>query len=194
MKKKLLLCLVFMLLAGIVFFVKPALENRDSPTLEDLEKSWAEITEKILDKGIGRVSDNMIFIPFELVAKYKDKLIEIPSDSSEIGWVLFGLTEEGKQMKEIDIPAYIEGKPVICLYTGAFFRCPDLVSVTIPGTIRYTRNYAFSFCPKLKSITSSGDFFNAVGGVNSPIFAECNISEWNYSDGLDVEFTFAPWE
>lgn len=173
--KKLLFCLAIVLLAGLVSF------------------SRVEVREKILTKRFDRVSDNMIFIPFELVPKYN--AIEIHSNSSEIGWALFGLTEEGKQMKEIDIPAYIEGKPVVCLMTGAFFQCPNLVSVTIPDTIRRSFKYVFAYCPKLKSITSTGDFFDAVGGVNSPIFAECNVSEWNYlGDGLEFEFSFAPIE
>lgn len=126
---------------------------------------------------------------------FKIDKIEISPSPPKEGWILFSLTKEGKQMQEIKIPAVFEGKPVVGLSSCAVFNCPDLASVTIPDTICLSFKYVFAYCPKLKSITSSADFFDAVGGVNSPIFAECRISEWNYSgDGLEVEFGFVPWE
>ena len=195
MRKKLLFCIAVALLIGIIFFGKTASDSNHEPrTLEESEKSLTELGDMLLSKGLGLERDNMIFITFEIFSKAKDDMIEIPSKTSEIGWVLFGLTDKGKNIEEIVIPSHVEDKPVIGLFTGAFSQCPNLVSVTIPDTIRYTHKYVFTFCPRLKSITSSGDFFHAVGGVRSPVFVGCDISEWHYSDGLDVEFGFAPWE
>ena len=76
----------------------------------------------------------------------------------------------------------IDGKPITAINTCTFFRCQNLESVTIPDTINSVAENAFFACPRLKSITSSTDFFGAVGGVNSPIFMRCNITRWNYSD------------
>lgn len=193
MKKKLLFCLVAALFIYVGYTAKTIITDRDKPqSTEELEKELFDNYKEILDSGAGFSDDNMIYVPYELFSDMEIDFIEIPSKTSELGWVLFGLTKEGRELEEIEIPAYVEGKPVVCLMTGAFFRCPNLVRVTVPDTIRRAFKYSFAYCPKLKSITSTGDFFDAVGGVNSPIFARCNISEWNYSDGLDVEFTFAP--
>ncbi len=193
MRKTLLFCLAAVLFIYVGYTAKTIVDDRNKPqSTEEIEKELFDSYDTILDSGAGFISDNMIFVPYEYVKKFKSEKIDIPCHTSELGWCLFGLSKEGKDLEQIEIPAYVEGKPVVCLMAGAFFRCPNLVSVTVPDTIRCAFKYVFAYCPKLKSITSTGNFFDAVGGVNSPIFEECNISEWNYSNGLDVEFSFAP--
>ena len=154
-----------------------------------------EIVRELLYSDVDIVEQvNASVLNFEI---YDDasKWIEIPSEAAEDGWTLIGLTKKGRQLRDIEIPAYISGKAVTAIGVCAFFRCRNLESVTIPDTIRKTYELVFINCPKLRSITSSADFFNAVDGAYGPLFVNCNVSEWTYSGGgLEFEFGFAPIE
>ena len=193
MKKILFWVLMIMLVAH--FVSKYAVEtNSDTMSYKKLEKQHEQLIDKALGKKVAIIHNNLILIPYEVLADAIE-WIDVPTDSAEEGWALLGLTKEGKQLNMINIPETIEGKPITAISTCAIFGCPALSSVTVPDTINKVAELAFLNCPKLRSITSTGNFFDAVGGVNSPIFADCNISEWNYSgDGLDFEFSFAPIE
>ena len=195
MKKILIICAAALLI-GVGFIAKSAIDKFNKPqTPEEIEQELMADCNKLIDAEIAVISGNMIFVPSNFFNDLSPKKLEIQPIPPEEGWVLFSLTKEGKLLKEVEIPASVEDKPVVGLFSGAFFLCPNLVSVTIPDTICFAFNNAFLDCPKLKSITSSAAFFDAVGGVNSPIFVDCHISEWNYSgDGLEVEFGFVPIE
>ncbi len=191
MKKILFWALILMIAAH--FVSKYAVEtNSDTMSYKKLEKQHEQLIDKALGKKVAIIHNKLILIPYEVLADAIE-WIDVPTDSTEEeGWALLGLTKEGKQLNMINIPETIEGKPITAISTCAIFGCTALTSVTVPDTIHKVAESAFLNCPKLRSITSTGDFFDAVGGVNSPIFADCNISEWNYSDGLDMEFSFAP--
>ncbi len=192
--KKILFRILIILLA--IYLVSKYAAGNISGTMsyKELEKKHGQLIERALDKGVAITHDDMIFIPFE-VLESATEWIEVTPESTGDGWALLGLTKEGKKLNEIEIPAYINGRAVTAISFCSFLHCRKLISVTVPDSISKVSELAFIKCPKLKSITSTGDFFDAVGGVNSPIFAECNVSEWNYSgDGLEFEFSFAPME
>ena len=193
--KKILFISVIIMLISVAFYARSIILKNDSlQNLKQLEEKIASDTLKFLKKGYASTDGTVIVVPDD----WKSEEIEwfkIPSSSTEKGWLLYSLTDKGKNMEEIVIPETIDGKPVTSICIGAFFLCPNLASVIIPDTIQSIAEKAFIICPKLKSITSSADFFDAVGGVSSPVFAGCRVSEWNYTgDGLEVEFGFRPLE
>ena len=46
----------------------------------------------------------------------------------------------------VEIPAEIEGRPVTALDFWAFFRCAELIEITIPASVTSINPYAFSDC------------------------------------------------
>lgn len=55
--------------------------------------------------------------------------------------------------KNYTIPSKIDGKTVAVIGSHAFSSCPELESLTIPGTVRDIYECAVAYCPKLKKIT-----------------------------------------
>ena len=55
--------------------------------------------------------------------------------------------------KNYAIPSKIEGKAVTVIGSHAFSSCPELESLTIPGSVRDIHECAVAYCPKLKTIT-----------------------------------------
>lgn len=195
MKKKILFFSVIILLAaGALWGRFIYISKNTPPTLEGMDKELTTFANILLKKGYAVTDGNLILVPSDWTSE-KIKWFETPSVVKTEGWQIYTLTKHGKQMEKIVIPEEVDGKPIVAIGTAAFFHCPNLVSVTIPDTVQRAAAKAFAFCPKLKSITSSADFFNAVEGAYSPVFAGCHVSEWNYTgDGLDVEFGFVQWE
>ena len=195
LRKVILSVSVIILLVGTALYTRSSiLQKNKQDSLKAWENDIADFVRQALDMGFAATDGNIIVVPATCMAE-EIEWVNIHSSAPEDGWLLFTHTEEGKDKQEIVIPETIDGKPITAINVCAFFRCRNLESVIIPDTICNVAENAFSACHKLRSITSSAEFFNAVGGVNSPIFAECNISEWNYSgDGLEFEFGFAPLE
>jgi hypothetical protein len=71
------------------------------------------------------------------------------------------------------IPAYLDGYPVVAIYTvgfyGAFYRCESLTSVIIPNSVTSISNYTFMYCRNLESVTIP----NSVTIIDSQAFAGC---------------------
>ena len=53
----------------------------------------------------------------------------------------------------LEIPAYIDGQPVVSIESGAFSWAEDMTSVTLPDTLKYLYHGAFGHCSALTSVT-----------------------------------------
>jgi len=73
------------------------------------------------------------------------------------------ITDYAGSGTDIDIPAEINGNPVLSIGDDAFSYCENLTSVTIPDSVTSIAEYAFASCTSLTSIkipdsvTSIGD-------------------------------------
>ena len=63
-----------------------------------------------------------------------------------------GVTDK-ETIKEVNIPAEIDGLPVTRIVEGAFYYCKNLTSVTIPESVTIIWGGAFSHCSSLTSVT-----------------------------------------
>lgn len=91
------------------------------------------------------------------------------------------------------IPSSVIGANVNRIGDRAFYNSSDLTSVTIPKSVTSIGNYAFSDCPKLKSVTYAS-LENNVTSIGDYAFADCSsltsvfISGYTTSIG---EYAFA---
>ena len=91
------------------------------------------------------------------------------------------------------IPSSVIGANVNRIGDRAFYNSSDLTSVTIPKSVTSIGNYAFSDCPKLKSVTYAS-LENNVTNIGDYAFADCSsltsvfISGYTTSIG---EYAFA---
>ena len=53
----------------------------------------------------------------------------------------------------LDIPAVIDGYPVVAIYSNAFSNKNEIKTVTIPSSVTFIGNYAFGSCLALTSVT-----------------------------------------
>lgn len=67
------------------------------------------------------------------------------------------------------VPAEIEGLPVVGIGSNAFAISPELVTVTLPKSMKTIGQEAFAFCPKLTSVTIP----EGVTEIETSAFAEC---------------------
>ena len=74
---------------------------------------------------------------------------------------------------DIVIPSEHEGKPVTELGYGAFQRNKNIVSVTIPGSVKYIGWYAFIDCENLKSVSIQ----EGVTEIGAYAFTRCSSLE-----------------
>lgn len=70
----------------------------------------------------------------------------------------------------IAIPSTLGGYAVKGINYGAFYRCYDLTSVTIPDSITSMGNYVFAYCSSLTSITIP----NCVKSIGDGAFYKCS--------------------
>ena len=52
----------------------------------------------------------------------------------------------------VDLPAYVDGKPIFSIAEKAFMNCNSITSVTIPSTVTSIGDFAFQNCSNLASI------------------------------------------
>lgn len=70
------------------------------------------------------------------------------------------------EKKNYTVPSKIDGMAVTVIGSHAFSGCPELNSVTIPGSVRDLNECAFSYCPKLKSITVKEGNLKAIDNMD----------------------------
>lgn len=92
----------------------------------------------------------------------------------EGGVAISGLTDDAKakEFLNLEIPGIISGKPVVEILDLAFFGCDNILSVSIPDTVKKIGSYAFSDCTRLTDITVG----KGVTSVGTEAFYNCPIS------------------
>ena len=101
-------------------------------------------------KGTKVVVSTIIESDITVYAKWTE-LFTYNTNVSAI--TITGLTEEGKKLSSIAIPALIDGKPVTSISTSAFFSCKNLTNITLPNSIISIGSTAFAGCTGITSIT-----------------------------------------
>lgn len=89
--------------------------------------------------------------------------------------------------KNYTVPSKIEGKAVTVIGSHAFSSCPDLESLTIPGSVRDIHECAVAYCPKLKKITIKEGNLNALDSMD--IYCCRNLETLSLPESLR-SFTF----
>ena len=89
--------------------------------------------------------------------------------------------------KNYTIPSKIAGKPVAVIGSHAFSSCPELESLTIPGSVRDIHECAVAYCPKLKKITIKDGNLNALDSMD--IYCCRNLEILSLPESLRA-FTF----
>ena len=93
----------------------------------------------------------------EEINKLKSAKLEI-EEYKELSYVVLDnntiqIVKYDGNKKSYTIPSKINGKTVSVIGSHAFSSCPDLESLTIPGSVRDIHECAVAYCPKLKKIT-----------------------------------------
>ena len=70
----------------------------------------------------------------------------------------------------LEIPSYIDGYPVVGIGNMAFHDCDELVSVTIPDSVRVINNFAFQQCKNLSTVVIG----NGVTNIGVCVFMNCD--------------------
>lgn len=72
-----------------------------------------------------------------------------------------------KHAVQVDIPASINGLPVTSIRKGAFYKCTELSSVSIPDSVIVIEDAIFEYCNSLREIKVSADnlYYQDVNGV-----------------------------
>ena len=112
----------------------------------------------------------------------------ILSEQGDI-YVISGVSEAAKELTEIIVPTYYNGKRITVIGKGAFAGCGKLKTVTVPSGIMQISGGAFEGCPSLKSIrllTESADALTVgdelmIGAPNDCkiILVNADISDFN---------------
>ena len=80
------------------------------------------------------------------------------------------------------IPSSVIGASVNRIGDRAFYNCSNLTSVNIPNSVTSIGNYAFSDCPKLKSVTYA-NLENYVTSIGDYAFADCSSLTYVFISG-----------
>ena len=86
------------------------------------------------------------------------------------GNAITGLTDYGKTLAKIAIPASINGASITTIGEKAFYDCSSLTSITIPNSVTSIGNRAFWYCSSLTSITIG----NRVTSIGEGTFGNCS--------------------
>lgn len=62
------------------------------------------------------------------------------------------ITQYTGSRANVTVPSLLNGLPVVTIGDKAFWNCTNLVSVTIPGTVKNIGDYAFGKCRNLKGL------------------------------------------
>lgn len=114
---------------------------------------------------------------------------------------------DGKE-NEIEIPEYIEGKPVFKVAKKAFLSKKGLLEITLPETIEVLEEWAFGYCsslekvslPKRKLVLGKGVFFSCTSlrEICCPSEGEGGEHPWRLLGAvpvlMDAEYLLTPWE
>lgn len=81
------------------------------------------------------------------------------------------------QVTQVNIPALINGAPVVRIGSEAFMKHPHLLSITLPDTVRSIGFAAFLECPVLRSIRAG----KGLETVEAHAFSDCvNLLEVDF--------------
>lgn len=116
-------------------------------------------------------------------------------------YVIVGVNN--RDIKEVEIPASYDGKPIVSIGKSAFFVCSSLTSIIIPNSVKTIGANAFSGCSALESITIP----NSVTSIGNWAFSNCsnlqnvnfeskstleNIGEWSFSNCSSLTSVIIP--
>lgn len=130
------------------------------------------------------------------------------------------ITSYDGRADELEIPAFLEEKPVCRIGKKAFLSCKSLLKVTLPESIESLEEWAFAYCSSLRSvvlpekkITFGKGVFFACEGLEKimcqkmAVNADTDISRQEAADEenpwallgavpvlLDAEYLLTPWE
>ncbi len=123
------------------------------------------------------------------------------------GWLICGLTEEGKTKNTLAVPASKEGKPVVGFVPGALDGASQLVELTLPGSVESLPVFFLSGCPNIRRLilqhtdstpSISEDTFSGMDRLKIFVPAEsyflyrdgdgCETNLW--SEYLSILFTY----
>ena len=86
----------------------------------------------------------------ETVGDAADFTLESIADGA--GWQIAGLSETGKEKSVLEVPANVDGKPVVAFRQGAFDDADMLEELRLPESIETIPDSAFSGCPSIKRL------------------------------------------
>lgn len=77
---------------------------------------------------------------------------DVQLEDTSDGWIVTGYTDS--DVYELEIPACVDGRPVIQIESDAFSGLKALNTVWIPYTVTHIEGHAFSNCPNLTAVIS----------------------------------------
>ena len=125
------------------------------------------------------------------IKKLKSAKIEI-EEYKELSYIVLSndtvqIVKYDGDKKHYTIPSKIAGKSVSVIGSHAFSSCPDLESITVPGSVRDIHECAFAYCPKLKKVTIKDGNLNALDSMD--IYCCRNLENLSLPESLR-SFTF----
>ena len=83
------------------------------------------------------------------------------------------ITYYSGEAKNLVLPTYLDGKPVVAIGVDAFYDCESLARVTLPRRLTTVLNSAFGYCPNLSRV----DFPSSLQRIDYYAFYRCNLRE-----------------
>jgi hypothetical protein len=112
------------------------------------------------------------------------------ADGSAVGYTVTGVTDEGKALVKLEIPAVYNGLPVITIASGTFAGCSELTDLTIRSNIISIENGAFAGATSLKrlhiynedemsmSVAPTGLFDGAASGIIICLYTKTSFDSY----------------